>query len=99
MSAITKEQAKDLRNAFQCWQLDYDQVADKEQYEMFGLGMVAMDALLAAMDAEPVYQYQSGIYNEDNGETDWYWDAAMQDSTVSMQQTAAESYTPPRQRW
>lgn len=29
---------------------------------------------LAAMDCEPVYQYQSGVYNDDNGETDWYWD-------------------------
>lgn len=29
---------------------------------------------LAAMDSEPVYQYQSGVYNDDNGETDWYWD-------------------------
>ncbi|MEI7407934.1 hypothetical protein [Pectobacterium aroidearum] len=23
---------------------------------------------------EPVYQYQSGICNDENGETDWYWD-------------------------
>lgn len=52
MSTITKEQAKDLRNAFQCWQQDYDPVEDKEQYDMFGLGMVAMDALLASL--EPV---------------------------------------------
>lgn len=29
---------------------------------------------LAALDAKPIYQYQSGIYNDDNGETDWYWD-------------------------
>lgn len=29
---------------------------------------------LATMDSEPVYQYQSGVYNDDNGETDWYWD-------------------------
>ena len=47
MSTITKEQAKDLRNAFQCWQQDYDPVEDKEQYDMFGLGIVAMDELLA----------------------------------------------------
>ncbi|MEG6446443.1 hypothetical protein [Enterobacter cloacae] len=52
MSIITREQAKDLRNAFQCWQQDYDPVEDKEQYYMFGLGMVAMDALLASL--EPV---------------------------------------------
>lgn len=52
MSKITKDQAKDLRNAFQCWQQDYDPVEDKEQYDMFGLGMVAMDALLASL--EPV---------------------------------------------
>ena len=54
MSTITKEQAKDLRNAFECWQQDYDPVEDKEQYDMFGLGMVAMDALLASLEAEPV---------------------------------------------
>lgn len=54
MSTITKEQAKDLRNAFDCWQQDYDPVEDKEQYDMFGLGMVAMDALLASIEAEPV---------------------------------------------
>ncbi|EAX5653059.1 ead/Ea22-like family protein [Salmonella enterica] len=29
---------------------------------------------LASLDAKPIYQYQSGIYNDDNGETDWYWD-------------------------
>ncbi|MFC3189748.1 hypothetical protein [Pseudocitrobacter faecalis] len=51
---ITKEQAQRLRNDFECWQQDYDPVADKEQFDMFGLGMIAMDALLAAMDAEPV---------------------------------------------
>ena len=28
----------------------------------------------AAMDSDPVYQYQSGVYNDYNGETDWYWD-------------------------
>ncbi|WEE18630.1 hypothetical protein PX343_06880 [Citrobacter koseri] len=34
----------------------------------------AIDELLASRGSRPVYQYQSGIYNEDNGETDWYWD-------------------------
>lgn len=29
---------------------------------------------LASLTAKPIYQYQSGIYNDDNGETDWYWD-------------------------
>jgi|GEM_PF-686166 len=53
MSTITREQAKDLRNAFQCWQQDYDPEEDKEQYDMFGLGVVAMDALLASLEAEP----------------------------------------------
>lgn len=47
MITISNEQAKDLRNAFECWQQDYDPVEDKEQYEMFGLGVVAMDELLA----------------------------------------------------
>ncbi|WP_370689738.1 hypothetical protein [Escherichia coli] len=54
MSKITKDQAKDLRNAFECWQQDYDPTEDKEQYDMFGLGMAAMDALLASLEAEPV---------------------------------------------
>lgn len=64
MSIITREQAKDLRNAFQCWQQDYDPVEDKEQYDMFGLGMVAMDALLASLEAEAVgevIEQQSGM--------------------------------------
>ncbi len=47
MSTISTEQAKDLRNAFECWQEDYDPVEDKEQYDMFGLGVLAMDELLA----------------------------------------------------
>ncbi|WP_105624047.1 DUF551 domain-containing protein [Cronobacter malonaticus] len=58
MSTISTEQAKDLRNAFKCWQHDYDPVEDKEQYDMFGLGVVAMDELLALRKerekAEPV---------------------------------------------
>ncbi|ELY4158055.1 DUF551 domain-containing protein [Cronobacter turicensis] len=58
MSTISTEQAKDLRNAFECWQQDYDPVEDKEQYDMFGLGVVAMDELLALRKerekAEPV---------------------------------------------
>lgn len=52
MSTITKEKAKDLRNAFECWQQDYDPVEDKEQHDMFGLGVVAMDALLASLEAD-----------------------------------------------
>ncbi len=58
MSTISNEQAKDLRNAFECWQQDYDPVEDKEQYDMFGLGIVAMDELLALRKererAEPI---------------------------------------------
>ncbi|EGT5708777.1 hypothetical protein C0P09_RS20300 [Cronobacter sakazakii] len=58
MNTISNEQAKDLRNAFECWQQDYDPVEDKEQYDMFGLGVVAMDELLALRKerekAEPV---------------------------------------------
>ncbi|WP_447839289.1 hypothetical protein [Enterobacter cloacae] len=65
MSTITKEQAKDLRNAFQCWQQDYDPVEDKEQYDMFGLSMVAMDALLASLEAEPVaYMYKDRLHTD-----------------------------------
>lgn len=69
MSTITKEQAKDLRNAFECWQQDYDPVEDKEQYDMFGLGIVAMDSLLASLEAEPVaysliFRNMDGVLND-----------------------------------
>ncbi|WP_431105337.1 hypothetical protein [Enterobacter kobei] len=64
MSNITREQAKDLRNAFQCWQQDYDPVEDKEQYDMFGLGVVAMDALLASLEAEAVGEVVLGEYDD-----------------------------------
>lgn len=63
MSTITREQAKDLRNALECWQQDYDAADDKEQYEMFGLGVVAMDALLASLDADPY-----GYLRENDGQ-------------------------------
>ncbi|WP_199779790.1 hypothetical protein [Cronobacter sakazakii] len=69
MSTISTEQAKDLRNAFECWQQDYDPVEDKEQYEMFGLAVVAMDELLALRKererAEPV-EHESHIRREVN---------------------------------
>lgn len=47
MNTISNELVKDLRMAFSVWQQDYDPVEDKEQYDMFGLGIVAMDELLA----------------------------------------------------
>ncbi|EIX9752317.1 DUF551 domain-containing protein [Klebsiella pneumoniae] len=53
-SKLTIEQAKRLRNDFECWQQDYDPKDDKEQYDMFGRGMVAMDMLIAGMYQEPV---------------------------------------------
>ncbi|EOL9041320.1 hypothetical protein BS412_15660 [Cronobacter turicensis] len=74
MSTISTEQAKDLRMAFAVWQQDYDPVEDKAQYEMFGLGIVAMDELLALRKererAEPVYQF---IYNNpyEEGYAEW----------------------------
>ncbi|NCH12486.1 hypothetical protein EHI98_22200, partial [Cronobacter sakazakii] len=63
MSTISNELVKDLRMAFSVWQQDYDPVEDKAQYEMFGLGVVAMDELLALRKerekAEPVaYRYR-----------------------------------------
>lgn len=53
-SKLTIEQAKRLRNDFECWQQDYDPKDDKEQYDMFGRGMAAMDMLIAGMYQEPV---------------------------------------------
>ncbi|CAM6498396.1 hypothetical protein [Klebsiella michiganensis] len=54
ISKLTIEQAKRLRNDFECWQQDYDPKDDKEQYDMFGRGMAAMDMLIAGMYQEPV---------------------------------------------
>ncbi|EPY2898771.1 DUF551 domain-containing protein [Cronobacter sakazakii] len=63
MSTISNELVKDLRMAFAVWQQDYDPVEDKAQYEMFGLGVVAMDELLALRKererAEPVPQLEN----------------------------------------
>lgn len=53
-SKLTIEQARRLRNDFECWQQDYDPKDDKEQYDMFGRGMAAMDMLIAGMYQEPV---------------------------------------------
>ncbi|EOC0754083.1 hypothetical protein ACI072_001881 [Cronobacter sakazakii] len=65
MSTISNELVKDLRMAFAVWQQDYDPVEDKEQYDMFGLGVVAMDELLALRKerekAEPVADDDSEI--------------------------------------
>ncbi|EPP0955053.1 DUF551 domain-containing protein [Cronobacter dublinensis] len=82
MSTISTEQAKDLRNAFKCWQQDYDPVEDKEQYEMFGLGVVAMDELLALRKerekAEPV-EYQYYYHNHGTGTGEWLTVKSKQD--------------------
>lgn len=58
---LTIEQANRLRNDFECWQQDYDPKDDKEQYDMFGRGMAAMDMLIAGMYQEPVaWRWRSG---------------------------------------
>lgn len=54
ISKLTIEQAKRLRNDFECWQQDYNPKDDKEQYDMFGRGIAAMDMLIAGMYQEPV---------------------------------------------
>ncbi|KKA63551.1 hypothetical protein HA49_22745 [Tatumella morbirosei] len=52
MKKLTREQILDLRKSFEVWQQDYDSVHDKEQHDMFALGVVAMNEMLAAMDGE-----------------------------------------------
>ncbi|EOL9071643.1 hypothetical protein ACM92W_002460 [Cronobacter turicensis] len=47
MITISTEQAKDLRMAFEAWQQAYDPAEDKDQYDFFGLGIAAIDELLA----------------------------------------------------
>ncbi|WP_320726004.1 DUF551 domain-containing protein [Enterobacter ludwigii] len=88
MSTITKEQAKDLRNAFHCWQQDYDPVEDKEQYDMFGLGMVAMDALLASLEAEEFILYRER--NPYNGLTTG-WQELTEDEYEFIKDNAGEN--------
>ncbi|EOC5813744.1 DUF551 domain-containing protein [Cronobacter turicensis] len=67
MSTISTEQAKVLRMAYAVWQQDYDPVEDKAQYEMFGLGIVAIDEPLALRKerekAEPVPDLHKVIYH------------------------------------
>lgn len=69
MSTISTEQAKDLRMAFEAWQQAYDPAEDKDQYDFFGLGVVAMDELLALRKererAEPD-EHESHIRREVN---------------------------------
>ncbi|MEG8889859.1 DUF551 domain-containing protein [Klebsiella pneumoniae] len=74
-SKLTIEQAKRLRNDFECWQQDYDPKDDKEQYDMFGRGMVAMDMLIAGMYQEPVaYTDERNLGYIDRGrETAYLW--------------------------
>ncbi|MEC5508290.1 hypothetical protein P9911_020875 [Klebsiella oxytoca] len=74
-SKLTIEQAKRLRNDFECWQQDYDPKDDKEQYDMFGRGMAAMDMLIAGMYQEPVaYTDERNLGYIDRGrETAYLW--------------------------
>lgn len=74
-SKLTIEQAKRLRNDFECWQQDYDPKDDKGQYDMFGRGMVAMDMLIAGMYQEPVaYTDERNLGYIDRGrETAYLW--------------------------
>ncbi|MEQ4950252.1 hypothetical protein ABN150_13125 [Klebsiella oxytoca] len=83
-SKLTIEQAKRLRNDFECWQQDYDPKDDKEQYDMFGRGMAAMDMLIAGMYQEPVAWRVSftQIGHESNNFTKTYWDEEEKDRWV-----------------
>lgn len=74
-SKLTIEQARRLRNDFECWQQDYDPKDDKEQYDMFGRGMAAMDMLIAWMYQEPVaYTDERNLGYIDRGrETAYLW--------------------------
>ncbi|WP_180818020.1 hypothetical protein [Klebsiella oxytoca] len=85
-SKLTIEQAKRLRNDFECWQQDYDPKDDKEQYDMFGRGMAAMDMLIAGMYQGPVAWRVSftQIGHESNNFTKTYWDEEEKDRWVKL---------------
>ncbi|HHT0304342.1 TPA: DUF551 domain-containing protein [Raoultella planticola] len=67
-STITRERLEKIKSWRETYGAGSNVMLPAEEAE--GLASMA----LAAMDSEPVYQYQSGVYNDDNGETDWYWD-------------------------
>lgn len=85
-SKLTIEQARRLRNDFECWQQDYDPKDDKEQYDMFGRGMAAMDMLIAGMYQEPVAWRVSftQIGHESNNFTKTYWGEEEKDRWVKL---------------
>lgn len=85
-SKLTIEQAKRLRNDFECWQQDYDPKDDKEQYDMFGRGMAAMDMLIAGMYQGPVAWRVTftQIGHESNNFTKTYWDEEEKDRWVKL---------------
>ncbi|WP_439232667.1 hypothetical protein [Klebsiella pneumoniae] len=102
-SKLTIEQAKRLRNDFECWQQDYDPKDDKEQYDMFGRGMVAMDMLIAGMYQEPVaYTDERNLGYIDRGrETAYLWGKQNSEaSDVALYRHAQPApVVPPEQHW
>ncbi|ELQ3859527.1 hypothetical protein QSX22_004007 [Salmonella enterica] len=65
MTTITREEVKAFIE-----QIESD-LANEWEAQIFELKLARI--ALASLDAKPIYQYQSGIYNDDNGKTDWYW--------------------------
>ncbi|EPF5500531.1 DUF551 domain-containing protein [Yersinia enterocolitica] len=64
LDSFTVERLEEIRNSF----LDRIQETAPSIEEVFAL----IDIALAAKRAEPIYQYHTGIINEE-GDIDWYW--------------------------
>ncbi|HHL2709003.1 TPA: DUF551 domain-containing protein [Yersinia enterocolitica] len=64
LGSFTVERLGEIKNAF----LDCHKETAPSIGEIFAL----IDIALAAKRAEPVYQYHTGIINEE-GDIDWYW--------------------------
>ena len=63
LDSFTVDRLKDLINQYV--HEEYNDVSDEEVIKLVSIA-------LAAKRAEPVYQYHTGIINEE-GDIDWYW--------------------------
>ncbi len=63
LDSFTVDRLKDLINQYV--HEEYNDVSDEEVIKLVSIA-------LAAKRTEPVYQYQTGIINEE-GDIDWYW--------------------------
>lgn len=84
MTKLTTERLEKLQDDLLQFQDSYSDPADKENYDIFVDALHVIDEFKAAKEKllayeqagkeTKIYQYQSCLFNDENGETDWYWD-------------------------